>query len=382
MAARLYGPILRTAVSRVEQCAACPFRVDVHSGLRAEERQRFETDVKEQGSFQHEILAAFHKELADAHKHWRDITPKDARAAVARIATQWMALYRDGLFLSTEQGRFTARVLTESLQDFVETLVEWMREQYEFDPVCVELPFGADGEASAWILELGKDQKLALHGRIDRVDLWRRIGSDEALCVVVDYKSSDKSVDSLLMAHGIQLQLPAYLAVLRNCPKPHSLFDVERLIPAGVFYVNLRGNYESEANRATALEDPVAARKRAFPHTGRFDARALPHLDRRPGVRKGDQFNYRLTKDGRISGNCREAMSTEAFEFMLDSVESTLKKIGRDIFSGAAQVSPFRKGKLVACNDCLYQEICRVDPWSNPYRILRKEKAPAQLTND
>src|SRR5439155_23930225 len=60
--------------------------------------------------------------------------------------------------------------------------------------------------------------RLALRGRIDRVDLFRNAAADEALCVVVDYKSSHKQLDAVLMAHGVQLQLPAYLAVLRHWP--------------------------------------------------------------------------------------------------------------------------------------------------------------------
>jgi len=79
LAARLYGPVLRTSVSRIEQFAACPFRFFVHSGLRAEERKNFELDIREQGSFQHDALALFHDELHREGKRWRDITPAEAR---------------------------------------------------------------------------------------------------------------------------------------------------------------------------------------------------------------------------------------------------------------------------------------------------------------
>ncbi len=51
LAGRLYGSVLRTSVSRIEQFAACPFKFFVHSGLRAEERKRFELDSREQGHF-------------------------------------------------------------------------------------------------------------------------------------------------------------------------------------------------------------------------------------------------------------------------------------------------------------------------------------------
>ena len=58
---------------------------------------------------------------------------------------------------------------------------------------------------------------------------------------------------SLLMEHGLQLQLAAYLNVLRHWPDPRPVFGVSRLVPAGVFYVNLRGDYDREPNRDEAL---------------------------------------------------------------------------------------------------------------------------------
>ncbi len=372
LAARLYGPALRTSVSRMEQFAACPFKFFVHSGLRAEERQQFELDRKEQGTFQHDVLAFFHEELRQENKRWRDITPAEARERIARIANGLRASYRDGLLQASEQTRFMARVLTESLQDFVETLVEWMRQQYRFDPVRVELPFGEDPEAPAWTIDVGRGCRLEIYGRIDRVDLCREAGSDEALCAVVDYKSSQRQLDPVLMAHGLQLQLPTYLSVLRRWPNPREFFGVRRLVPAGVFYVNLRGKYDQEQNRLDALADPAQARKRAYRHAGRFDMRALPQLDARPEVMEGDQFNYRLTKDRHVHRGSHEALPTAQFTAMLDAVEANLKRMGQEVFAGVAKVAPYRKGTTTACDQCDYRAICRIDPWVHSYRVLRR----------
>src|SRR5262249_25422036 len=152
--------VLRTSVSRIEQFAACPFKFFIHSGLRAEERKLFELDPKEQGSFQHSVLALFHDELRGENKRWREVTPEEARARVGRIANGLLVSYRDGLLQANEQSRFLARVLTESLQDFIETLVGWMRHQYAFDPAQVELAFGENDHAPAWTLPLTRNKQL------------------------------------------------------------------------------------------------------------------------------------------------------------------------------------------------------------------------------
>src|SRR5262249_45893412 len=162
---------------------------------------------------------------------------------------------------TSEQTRFTARVLSESLQDFVETLVGWMQRQYQFDPVQVELPFGEDEEAPAWTLQLGGGKRLELFGRIDRIDVY--LNGRQGLCVVVDYKSSQHQLDPVLIQHGMQLQLLTYLNVVRQWPNPQVTFGAQSLKPAGVFYVNLRGRYARERNRVNALMDTDQARKLA-----------------------------------------------------------------------------------------------------------------------
>ena len=192
--------------------------------------------------------------------------------------------------------------------------------------------------------------------------------------MVLDYKSSHKQLDSLLVAHGLQLQLLTYLNVLRHWPNPAAMFGVPKLIPAGVFYVSLRGKYDRRQNRAGALADAEEARRRAYRHAGRFDVQALRLLDNRPDAKEGDQFAYRLTKDGQLHKGSPEALRTEDFLALLDIVEENLKTMGRDIFAGDAKVAPYRKGTATACAQCDYRAVCRIDPWTHAYRVLKKEE--------
>jgi ATP-dependent helicase/nuclease subunit B len=354
----------------MEQFAACPFKFFVHSGLRAEERKLFELDVKEKGTFQHDILAEFHNQLRREKLRWRDISPQEARARVGKIAQAFIASYRNGLLQATEASRFSGKLMTSSLQDFIETLIAWMREQYKFDPVAVELPFGEEGNPP-WKIPLDDGHTLELHGRIDRVDVFRKSGNGTALCVVLDYKSSRKQLDPVLLAHGLQLQLLAYLNVMRQWDSAREPFGSNRLVPAGVFYVSLRGRYERGNSRLDALADPEQIRRRAYRHAGRFDVAAIPFLDG-SGTRTGEQFNYRITKEGGLFRNSLECLSTTDFIKLLDTVETNLKKMGTEIFSGRAAVSPYRKGAMTACDHCEYRPICRIDPWTHPFRLLKK----------
>jgi ATP-dependent helicase/nuclease subunit B len=374
LAAQLYGPALRTSVSRLEQFAACAFRFFVHSGLRAEERQLFELDVRERGSFQHEALARFHQELQAASKRWRDITVEDARERMGRIVAGMVPNFRDGLMAASAQSRFSAHILAGTLQEFVAAMVQWMS-QYQFDPQEVELSFGMDDAGlPPWEVDLGGTGRLVFRGIIDRIDLCRAPGGDEALAVVVDYKSGANKLDKVKMAHGLQLQLAAYLSVLRHLPDPAKFFGAARLIPAGVFYVNLRGPLERGKTRDDVLRERDAVRQSRYRHSGRFDFAALPYLDNR-GLPQGTQFKYRLKKDGEPMASNTDLMPSDQFRQLLDQVEDLLVRMGREIYSGKIELNPFQKGKERACDKCEYQGICRFDPWTHSFRVLGEEKA-------
>jgi len=376
LAAGLYGAVLKSSVSRLEEFAECPFRFFVHSGLHAEERKTFELDARERGSFQHEVLRQFHDGLTAENKRWRDLTPAAARERIGQIAAALAPGYREGLLQADDQSRFTVRALTAALQDFVETLVAWMREQYDFDPAKAETGFGLDHPGlPAWCIELGSGHALALCGRVDRIDLCR--AGDHALAVVMDYKSSARKLDNVLMQHGVQLQLLAYLAAVRRWPP--AFFGAGRIVPAGVFYVNLRGQFEGGGSRAEVLADASAARRLAYRHTGRFDAGVLDRLDR---TQAHDQFNYQLNKDGTVRSNSAEALPGAEFAALLDLVEEQLRALGRGIFSGSAAVDPYRKGAATPCEFCDYRAVCRLDAWTHEFRELRAAEKAAAPANE
>jgi ATP-dependent helicase/nuclease subunit B len=369
LAARLYGPALRTSVSRIEQFAACAFRYFVHSGLQAEERILFELDARQKGSFQHLALAQFHQQLQDEKKTWHELIAPEARRRVAGICAGLIPQFEKGLLAAEAPSRFAARSMARALEDFVAALVAWMS-QYDFEPRAAEVEFGGPpgaGGLPAWELDLGGGRRLVFRGRIDRIDLCP--AGTEALAVVMDYKSSLHKLDPLLLRHGLQLQLPAYLSVLRRLPHPEKIFGAARLIPAGVFYINLRGNFKPGETRQEVLQNAQPAWQAAYKHSGRFDLAALPRLDNR-GESKGTQFNYRLKNDGQPYANVPDPMDHAAFLEMLDQVEQNLLRMGRAIFAGEIEVNPFQKGTLRACDHCVYQGICRIDPWTHAFRQL------------
>ena len=145
----------------------------------------------------------------------------------------------------------------------------------------------------------------------------------------------------------------------------------KRLVPAGVFYVNLHGASGSGGTRAEILAENDADRRAAYQHAGRFDFAQLKHFDRDAVGGPGSQFRFKVNKDGQPAKRGNDALPTAEFTALLQQVEANLRRLGTDIFSGDIRVAPVRvSASESACDRCDYRAICRFDPWTEPYRSL------------
>jgi ATP-dependent helicase/nuclease subunit B len=356
---RLYGNRVRTSVSKLEQFAMCPFRFFVASGLRAEERLRFELDRREEGSFQHEILAAFHKRVLECGLKWREVSPVEGRKLVREIGAAMKEQFQDGLAEATAQNRFRAEAKLSALEDFIESYLELMR-GCDFDPAHVELAFGFEGGLPAWRVEVDSARALEFSGRIDRVDVWIDPETKRCYALVFDYKSSARKLHRVLVENAIQQQLPAYLAALQKMGGTAEFpFEVRA---GGAFYVNLRAEVKKADSRSAAFHAEGAAID--LKQTGAFDAGLLERLDKE---KTGLLFDY--SKEGRPSVEYK-ALAPEEFANFVSDTETRLRELGRRIFEGDVRMDPYKKGGQTACNNCFYGAICRIDPWTHPFRKL------------
>lgn len=354
----LYGNRLRTSVSRLEQFAMCPFRFFISSGLRAEERLLYELDRREEGSFQHEILAAFHHRVAALNKRWRDITPAEGRALIAEISASMRKTFQEGLVEATAANRFKAEAKTAALQEFIASYLELMRD-CDFDPHHVELAFGPNGPLPVWIVKIDDERALEFSGRIDRIDIWIDPQAQRCYVAVFDYKSSERKLDRRLVEEAIQQQLPAYLAALQSIAGSEQFpFPVSA---AGAFYVNLRLKVKSAGKRKSDEDDA----REDLKQFGVFDSAFLNHLDPK-GTRQ--LFDYNI-KSGK-SGDGFKALPTEEFIKLLQETETRLRVRGQKIFDGDVRMDPYLHKKQTPCHHCFYMGICRIDPWTHEFRKL------------
>lgn len=374
LARRLYGPEdVRLSPTALERFAACPFQFFAHLGLRATERARFEADPRQVGSFAHSVLARFHESLREENRQWRDLTPDEAAAHLRRIASQTMAPFGNGVLDAAARDRFAAEVTVRHLAEFVRTTVSWLRESYRLDPKEVELRFGGrEARLPAWIVPLDHEVQLALTGQIDRVDVATDPATGRQLAVIIDYKSSARSLDAVSMRHGLQLQLPLYLRALERFAPSAPGFDPGGLEPIGMFFAGLRPNPTPTRGRSAVWAEAREHPRQAWQHRGRFVLDRLDWLDAGPPGEPGaGQFSF--AKSRKPNGNYRDPVSLDQFRKLLDQAEEITRGFARRIVAGEARVDPYRRGTETACDRCAYASICRIDRWTHRFRSLGTE---------
>ena len=56
--------------------------------------------------------------------------------------------------------------------------------------------------------------------------------------------------------------------------------------------------------------------------------------------------------------------------------EELIREFGNRIYAGDIAIRPYKHGSQVPCERCDYQPVCRFDPWTQKYNVLR---APAKV---
>ncbi|MBG88003.1 MAG: hypothetical protein CMO80_14020 [Verrucomicrobiales bacterium] len=360
---RVLGDDVGVSVSSLEQFAECPFKFFAAKTLGADEREEFEVTPRERGSFQHDILERFHDHIRDSGRHWRDVSIGEAQELIARIGEEEIQRFQHGLFASEASRKFQARTMIANLQDLIVAMVGWMK-TYAFDPLEMELSFGNPGdEIPAWKIEPIEGRNVRLRGRIDRLDLLKR--DERSWAVIVDYKSSGKQLEEWKLKNGLQLQLPFYLLALTKIPQIARQFEIDHVVPAGVFYVALRSYLKSVPHREERVKTIP------FQYSGMFDAELIDFFD--SGAASGDnsgQFKYRFNKDGSPSKRQSEAVPKDQFYAMLERADKRVEEFGGKILNGDIAALPFKHHRDTACKWCEFRGICRFDPWEESYRVM------------
>lgn len=358
----LFNGRLYTSATALERFASCPFQFFMRTTLSADERELFELDFKEEGSFKHEVLEAYHNELSAEGKQWRDVTPAEARERVGRLCDSIATTFRGGLLNVSQQNAFRIPAYKASLQDFIAAVTESFIKSNKFNPVAAEAQFHEQAKLKTWKIKLPQDRLLELQGKIDRIDLLQL--EDRTLFALIDYKSSETRPKEMEIYHGLKQQLAGYLLTLAKVEGAPEHFKAKMLEPAGFFYASLKGATAKSSSRGEVLGNGDSSP--SFKHFGLFNLEHRTLFD----DPKSELFHYSINADGTPRARSFAALPPAKFQEVLERGEQQLMEFATRILDGDISVSPSKLGGDMACKRCHYGTVCRYDPWSDTPRNL------------
>ncbi len=364
---KLYGKKLSTTISRLEQYRSCPFSYYLKYGLKLKTKDEFKVQAIDTGTFMHDILDTFFKQIKENGYSVKTITEEQIEEIVNNIVNDKLSYAKNYIFTSTDKFKVLTSRLKRLITKSIKYMVEGLKNS-DFEVFETEAEFKENSNYKPIEMTLEDGKKVELTGKIDRIDLAKT--SQGNYIRIIDYKSSIKNIDLNEVVAGIQIQLLTYLdAACKN----------EQVMPAGILYYNLIEPVLKSEKPMTEEQIEEEMRKK-FKMQGLIlaDINIVKKMDKKLEKGQSNVIPAYIDKDGNLSKGKSNAISKEEFEILQQYTTKTIKEISREILSGNINQEPYysKKTKRTPCEYCEFKSICdfRQGECNNQYRFIENKK--------
>ena len=345
---KLYGNTLKTSISRMEQYRKCPFSFHLKYGLKVKETEEYKLNAIDTGSFMHDVVDTFFERVQDID----GIENEDIEKIVEEIINEKLKLEKNYIFSSSAKFIILTNRLKKTIKESIKYIVYQMKLS-DFKVAGNEVEF------------VSKMENVEIIGKIDRIDIGTNEGQE--FIRIIDYKSSEKSIDLNQMLAGTQIQLLTYIDAISNQKNKQ---------PAGILYFNLIEPIIKESKNLSDEEIEERIRK-SFKMNGLIlaDIKIIKMMDRKLEKGASNIVPVYLDKDGNISKNRSSTVTKEQFTNLQKTIRRIIKQIAKEILSGEIDIKPIydKTKKISTCKYCEYKTICAFNPNINKYEYLQNK---------
>ena len=335
------------SISRLEKFAACPYQHFVDHGLRPVKRREFAFEADERGNFFHAALQQY-ASLAAANPDWPNIPEAETNRMMDEVLAPLTRAWEGGPLTEDAMGRQLGETYARTIRRAAWLFTRHAQNSH-FTTWGTEIVFGEEGGLPPVILTLHDGHRVALRGKIDRIDRWE---GDKGLYLrVVDYKSSHRDINATRLWYGLQLQLMLYLQAASQA--------VEGANPAGAFYFTVQDPLVQSEEDVREKAEELIAKELRLKGVVLAEAEVVDAMDVDiPGFSIGKVFN----RDGTV-GKQAPAYALDEMHALLGHAKKTAADLADAIRDGQIAVSPAAIGeKWSACAWCDYRAVCGIDP--------------------
>lgn len=352
---KLYGKRLKGSVSKLEQYRTCPFAFHLKYGLKLKEKEEFQIQALDTGTFMHEVIDTFFNELESKSVSPKELDDDKLKEIVNKIIDDLLQTSKYYKFSSSSKFKTLTIRLKKVTLDSIKFIVYTLKYS-DFELYGHEIEFGNTSKYKPIVIDLGDDKKVQIDGKIDRLDIGKI--DDKTYVRIIDYKSSIKTLDMQKLEAGLQIQLVTYLDAV--CKQDN--FD-----PAGILYSGLiDSKFKMKAGQVEIDTSEIEnAIRKNFKMKGYVlaDVNVLKSMDNRldNGV-TSDVIPVGITKEGNFNGVVSKLLNKEQFEELQDKVNNIIKEISNEILDGKIDIKPYSYKDKTGCTYCEYGSICRFNP--------------------
>jgi len=344
------------SISRLERFAECPFKHFITYGLRPHILREWKIDPIETGNFYHTGLNNFAR-LARRDGDYPHLPPERIEAMAEEAIAPLLDDLMQGPMGDGDRSLARFDMARSAIRRAALTMTAHLATG-KFHLYRTEASFGYEGGMPPIVLILSDGRQIALRGRIDRID--RYDAPDAVYLRVIDYKSSQQTLDAARTWWGLQLQLLLYLDVCTQA--------IPGAKPAGAFYFYVADPLVESATDAAEI---VSGKLRDL-----FQLRGitLSDVDIVSAMDEGDipcVLPSLYQKSGELKKTAK-ALDAQQFSAMLAHARSVAAQLADRLFSGETAISPVRDQSRTSCDLCDFRTVCRFDCGSPeaPFRTM------------
>lgn len=362
LAKKLYPGLIYYSPTRLNTYAKCPYMSFLEYGIGAREREEYELNAADAGSYAHELVRRFCAEI-DEKYDWKTITDAECEAIVQRITDETIKNVKESGLADKERAADILRRLGSTVRTVSKTIRESISNG-SFVPLAYEKKVRSKLSDGVGIV-----------GTIDRLDICRHDGIDEYR--IIDYKTGKKEFSVAEICAGIDMQPVVYSLVMRQ----ESVRQGKNALITGMYYEKVRGELcAATRSQAAATIARNIRNKNTMLDGATFvatDANGDPvpeAVDRieNAALLKGESLFFGKKGAAAIGGNIRPLATSDA---LMDAVRDRIKETDMAIRGGDIEPAPLCTGQSNACSYCAYAAVCKFDEDKKRERDVDKDDA-------